>query len=175
MTLAVSVYLAISLDGHIARADGSLDWLAPYQGPGHDYGYDAFMHDVDAVVMGRTTYDTVLGFGAWPFGDRDVVVLTHRPIASRYGERTASGALAPLFADLAAIGRRRVYLDGGQAVRQGLREGLVTDITLTVAPAILGAGRPLFDATLPASAWRPVSTKAYPSGLVQLRYEHVGG
>lgn len=171
MPIALSAFLAISLDGHIARVDGGLDWLDPYQGPGHDYGYDAFIGGVDAVIMGRTTYDTVLTFGVWPFGDRDVVVLTHRAIEPTYGERVYAGALAPLLAELERAGRTHVYLDGGQAVRQGLREELLTTLTLTVIPTILGDGRPLFDATVPASQWRPIASTMYPTGPVQLQYQ----
>lgn len=171
MPIALSAFLAISLDGHIARADGGLDWLEPFQGPGHDYGYDAFIGGVDAVVMGRTTYDTVLNFGVWPFGEREVVVLTHRALEPRFGERAYAGALTPLLADLAQAGRTHVYLDGGQAVRQGLREGVLTALTLTIIPTILGAGRPLFDATVPASHWRPMASTMYPTGPVQLQYE----
>lgn len=166
----VSVYLALSLDGHIAREDGGLDWLEPMQATGEDYGYAEFYASVDALVLGRRTYDAVLGFPEWPFDGKRVVVLTHRPVEPRHGERVHAGALEPLLRDLARDGVRRVYLDGGVAVRGALAAGLVDDLTLSWVPVVLGRGRPLFDATVPASAWELVGSRAYASGLVQCTY-----
>jgi len=166
----VSVYIAISLDQCIARDDGGLDWLAGVQDSKEDYGYAAFMATVDAVVLGRSTYDTVLGFDSWPFADKRVVVLTHRPLTPRFGESVHAGALAPLMATLASQDVRRVYLDGGVTIRQGLEEEIVDDLTLSLVPVILGGGRPLFSDGLPESAWRLESAQAYPSGLAQVRY-----
>jgi dihydrofolate reductase len=166
----VSVYIAISLDGCIARADGSLDWLDPMQQAGEDYGYAGFMAGIDTLIVGRNTYDVVRGFAEWPFAGKRVVVLTHRPLIARHGETAHAGALAPMLADLQAAGVRHVYLDGGQAIRQGLAERCVDAITLSVAPTVLGAGRPLFGADVPASDWTLVATRAFDSGLVQLRY-----
>jgi dihydrofolate reductase len=126
---------------------------------------------VDAVVLGRTTYEQILAYGTWPFGTREVVVLTHRPFVPLHGERAHAGALAPLFESLALAGRQHVYLDGGQAVRQGLREGLLQSLTLSVIPTVLGDGRPLFDASVPASAWRTRESRTFPSGLTQMAFE----
>jgi dihydrofolate reductase len=166
----VSVYLALSLDGYIAREDGSLDWLEPMQVSGEDYGYAEFYRSVDALVLGRRTYESVLGFPEWPFRGKRVVVLTHRAIEPRYGERAHAGELASLLHGLAGDGVRRVYLDGGVAARGALAAGLVDDLTLSWVPVVLGRGRPLFDASLPASAWELAESRAYGSGLVQCRY-----
>jgi dihydrofolate reductase len=167
----VAVYIAVSLDHYIARDDGSLDWLARVQGDGgEDYGYAAFMASVDALVLGRSTWDTVLGFDAWPYEAKRVVVLTHRALSATHGEETHAGALAPLFERLGAEGVTRVYLDGGAAIRQALAEGLVDELTLSVVPVLLGAGRPLFARGLPELSMRLVEAKGYPSGLAQLRY-----
>lgn len=166
----VSVYLALSLDGHIARQDGGLDWLEALQQPGEDYGYAAFYGSVDALVLGRGTYDAVLGFPEWPFTGKRVVVLTHRPLEPRHGERTHAGALEPLLRDLAREGVRRVYLDGGTAARGALAADLVDDLTLSWVPVVLGRGRPLFDATVPASAWELTGSRAFSTGLVQCTY-----
>ena len=166
----VCVYIAVSLDGYIARADGSIDWLDAMQWPGEDYGYAEFFAAIDTIVLGRATYDQVLTFGDWPFAGRQVVVLTHRPLASKHGERGHDGALVPLLRSLAAAGARRVYLDGGEAIRQGLRDDLVDEITLSVVPILLGDGRPLFDRGLPESGWTLLSTRGFASGLVQSHY-----
>src|SRR5207245_3083016 len=78
--MIASVFVGTSLDGFIARLDGGLDWLP--EGGGEDHGYPEFLATVDALVIGRKTYETVLGFGAWPYGDRPVFVLSTRPLAS---------------------------------------------------------------------------------------------
>ncbi len=166
----VSVYLAISLDQFIARPDGSLDWLERVQDAGEDYGYPAFMATVDALLLGRATYDTVLGFGEWPYSGKRVGVLTHRPLTPRFGEESFSGALAPILDDLGREGVRRVYLDGGVLVRQGLAEGVVDHLTLSMVPVILGRGRPLFGSQVPESDWKLESVESFPSGLVRVRY-----
>jgi dihydrofolate reductase len=168
----VSVYLGVSLDLRIAHADGTLDFLTPYQQSGEDYGYAAFMADIDAVILGRQTFESIRGFeGPWPFGDRRVVVLTHRALPEVPAAVHAhAGPLSPLLEAMGAEGIRHVYLDGGDAVRHGLREGVVDALTLSVVPEVLGAGRPLFDETVPRSHWRLESSAAYPSGLVQIRY-----
>jgi dihydrofolate reductase len=166
----VHVYIAVSLDGFIAREDGTLDWLEPMQAEGEDYGYAEFFAGIDALVLGRSTYDSVLSFPQWPFEGKRVVVLTHRPGAPKHGESFHAGQLATLLQDLAKAGVQGVYLDGGHAIRQGLREGLVDNLTLNVVPVLLGRGRPLFDASVPLSHWQLELSRAYSTGLVQNRY-----
>jgi dihydrofolate reductase len=168
----VSIYLAISLDNFIARDDGGLDWLADVQDAGgDDYGYAAFMTTIDAVVLGRQTYDAVRTFDTWPFTGKRVVVLTNRALTPGFGEETYAGALAPLMRQLGGDGAVRVYLDGGAIIRQGLDEGLVDDMTLSVVPVLLGTGRPLFARGIPGSKWRLTHAESHPTGLVQLCYE----
>jgi dihydrofolate reductase len=168
----VSVYIAISIDGCIARDDGGLDWLEGVQDAGGgDYGYADFMATIDAVVLGRSTYDAVRTFDTWPFAGRRVIVLTNRPLTPAFEEVTYAGALLPLMEQLAAAGVQRVYLDGGATIRQGLDEGIVDDMTLSVVPMVLGSGRPLFTRGLPGTAWILTGSEGYPTGLVQLRYQ----
>lgn len=167
----VSAYIAVSLDGFIAREDGGLDWLGRVHGdPGEDYGYRDFFDAIDAVVVGRNTYDAVLGFEDWPFAGKQVTVLTHRPLDALHGESAHDGVLAPLLDDLGLRAVRRVYLDGGIAIRQGLAEGLVDDLTLSWIPVLLGRGRPLFGPEVAECDWQLVATAGFPSGLVQTRY-----
>src|SRR5574337_901009 len=147
-----SVFVGVSLDGFIARPDGALDWLAPFEGSEH--GYQAFLDSVDAVVIGRATYDVVLGFDTWPYGGKRVLVLTHRPPAARHGETFLAGAPAEVVARLAAGGVRGEYVDGGEGVSQFLAAGLVDDLTLTFVPVVLGDGIRLFRAPLPQRALR---------------------
>ncbi|HET6922693.1 MAG TPA: dihydrofolate reductase family protein [Anaeromyxobacteraceae bacterium] len=163
-----SVFVGVSLDGFIAGPDGALDWLAPFEGTEH--GYQAFFDAVDAVVIGRATYDVVLGFGTWPYAGKRVVVLTHRPPSARHGEAFLAGAPEAVVARLAADGVRRAYVDGGAVVSQFLAAGLVDDLTLTFVPVLLGDGIRLFRAPLPERSFRLAGAQTYPSGLVQVRY-----
>ena len=170
----VSVYIAISIDGYIARDDGALDWLEGVQDAGgDDYGYADFMSTIDAVVLGRETYDSVRTFDMWPFTGRRVVVLTNRPLVPAFGEVAYAGALRPLMVRLAADGVQRVYLDGGATIRQGLDEALVDDMTLSIVPVLLGSGRPLFTRGLPGSQWSMTGARGHPTGLVQVRYQRI--
>jgi dihydrofolate reductase len=168
----VSVYIAISLDNYIATDDGGLDWLADVQDAGGgDYGYAEFMTTIDAVVLGRETYDAVRTFDTWPFTGKRVVVLTNRPLTPAFGEEVYAGALAPLMERLGRETVSRVYLDGGATIRQGLDEGIVDDMTLSIVPVLLGTGRPLFSRGIPGSRWKLTHAETHPTGLVQLQYE----
>jgi dihydrofolate reductase len=165
-----SAFLAASLDGFIARPDGALDWLKPFDASGEDYGLDAFLGSVDAIAVGRGTYDVVLGFAEWPYAGKRVVVLTHRPPAPRHGETFASGTPGEIVASLGAAGVRRAYVDGGATVSAFLRAGLLDDVTVSVIPIVLGDGIRLFQPPLPERRLVLKDVRAFPSGLVQLRY-----
>lgn len=169
MRPTVSVYIATSLDGFIAREDGSLDWLMPFQIADEDYGYNAFFASVDALVVGRATYETVLGFEGWPYAGKRVVVMTHRPLTPRHGERAYGGDPAALLDALGAEGFGHVYVDGGAVIRQFLEAGLVDQLTLSIVPVLLGRGKPLFGGT-PEMRWQHVESRAYATGLTQLKY-----
>lgn len=169
MAVRFAVFIATSLDGFIARADGGINWLEPYHG--EDHGYGTFFAGVDALVIGRGTYDTVLGFPEWPYGGKRVIVCTAHPASPSHGEELWSGPPGALAERLDREGVRRVYLDGGALIRSFLREGLVDELTIDVIPLILGSGRPLFASGLPEVPLRFVESKSYPSGLVQIRYQ----
>jgi dihydrofolate reductase len=169
LAVRFAVFIAVSLDGFIARADGGLDWLDPFHG--EDHGYGPFFAGVDALVIGRGTYDTVLGFPEWPYGGKRLIVCTAHPASPRHGEELWSGPPRALAERLDREGVRRVYLDGGALIRSFLREGLVDEISINVVPVILGGGIPLFASGLPEIPLRFVESKSYPSGLVQIRYQ----
>lgn len=163
-----SVFIATSLDGYIARPDGGLDWLKVVERRGEDYGYAAFADTVDALVLGRRTYDTVLGFDAWPYPGKRVIVMTHRPLVARHGEEAFEGSPAALVHRLEAEGTRRLYVDGGNVIQQFFAARLLGDLTISVIPIVLGAGIPLFRGT--EQGLRLESVQSFESGLVQLRY-----
>ncbi len=166
-----SVFIATSVDGYIAREDGRIDWLHSVDRPGEDYGYQAFFDSVDGVVMGRTTYNAVLGFGGdWPFAGKRCVVLTHRPPPPRATESFSSETPADLVARLGREGLQHLYVDGGTVIRQFLAAGLVDQLTLSLVPVLLGGGIRLFDAGAAELPLVLEASRAFPSGLTQNRY-----
>jgi dihydrofolate reductase len=166
----LSVFMAMSLDGYIARPDGSLGWLEPFEKSGEDYGYPAFFESVDALVIGRNTYETVLGFPAWPYGQKRVVVLTHRPAAALHGEEFSNEQPVALAKRLGREGAQHLYVDGGVVARSFLRARLVDDLALSIIPVVLGAGIRLFGESEPEQALVLEGSRSWPSGLVQVRY-----
>lgn len=169
--MKASVFIATSLDGFIARPDGRLDWLPP--GGGEEHGYEAFMATVDALVIGRKTYETVLAFDAWPYGEKAVFVLSSRPLAPPpAGARVEreSGEPAAIVARLAARGLQHAYVDGGVTIQGFLRAGLIQRFIVTRIPILLGAGIPLFGALPHDVPLRHVATRALASGMVQSEY-----
>ncbi len=167
----VSVFLGISIDGCIAGEDGDLSWLAELAPDSPEAtGYTALMAQVDTLLIGRTTYDAVLGFEPWPYAGKRVVVLSHRDFVPRHGEERREGSVGAVLEALAREGCRHVYLDGGAVIRAGLREGVVDSLILSVLPVVLGKGVRLFEDGLPRSGWRLDDTRQLPSGVAQLRY-----
>jgi dihydrofolate reductase len=170
--MTVSVFVGASVDGFIARPNDDLDWL-PADG-GEPHGYDEFMATVDALVMGRKTFEKVLTLGPWPYGDKPVVVLSSRPVdlsaAGGGVVEQMAGPPAEIVSQLAARGAHHLYVDGGITVQRFLRAGLIERLIITRVPVLIGEGIPLFG-TLPGDIrLRHVATRHYPSGLVQSEY-----
>lgn len=167
-----SVFIGTSLDGFIARKDGALDWLPA--GGGESHGYDEFIATVDAIVIGRKTFETVLGFDAWPYGAKPVVVLSTRPAALRAPDGARcdmmTGTPAEIVARLGARGMKRLYVDGGVTIQGFLEAGLIQRIIITRIPILLGSGIPLFGPLSHDVRLEHVATRSYPSGLVQSEY-----
>lgn len=177
MAISVSVFIATSLDGFIARSDGSLDWLDDANATvteGEDCGYTEFMKSVDVLVMGRKTYEKVLSFGAWPYGGTHVVVLSscpiefpnHLPDSVAHSSETPSALLQRLESEKVA----HVYVDGGVTIQRFLAEGLVDKITVTTIPILLGKGLPLFGALGCDVHLTHIATKTFDFGFVQSTY-----
>ena len=174
--MMVSVFVGTSLDGFIARPNGDLDFLPP--GGGEPHGYDEFIASVDAIVIGRKTFETVLALGPWPYGKKRVVILSSRPVdlsaASGGVVEQMAGSPAQIVSQLAASGAHHLYVDGGITIQGFLRAGLIQRLIITRVPVLIGDGVPLFG-TLPGDIrLRHVATRHYPSGLVSSEY-HVAG
>lgn len=172
--MRASVFVGTSLDGFIAREDGSLDFLP--EGGGEPHGYDEFYASVDAVVVGRNTFDTVMTFDAWPYGATPVIVLSGSPLpplpAGAVVERM-TGEPPAIAAELAQRGVKHAYVDGGVTIQSFVRAGLIDRIIVTRVPVLIGKGIPLFGAVDGDVELRHVSTRSFPGGLVQSEYEVV--
>jgi len=173
--MPVSVFVGASVDGFIARPNGELDWL-----PGDDaepHGYDELMESVDALVIGRKTFETVRAFKAWPYGQKRVVVLSTHPVdfsSVRDGvvERM-EGAPDEVVSRLAARGFHHLYVDGGITIQGFLRAGCVDRLIVTRVPVLIGEGIPLFGSLPRDVRLHHVATRHFPSGLVQSEYRVV--
>jgi dihydrofolate reductase len=171
------VFIAVSLDGYIARSDGAIDWLTEgWPEIGHDYGYADFMASVDGLIMGRATFEKVLTFPKWLY-DKPVVVLSRTlraddvPAHLRESVRISTAQPAELMQELARAGWRRVYVDGGKVIQSFLAQGLIADLVITRLPVLIGTGLPLFGSTLGTDMrLTHVETTTHASGFVQSRY-----
>jgi len=166
-----SVFVGTSLDGFIARQDGSFGFLSVAEGEPH--GYEEFIATVDAIVMGRNTYEVVLAMSEWPYGTRPVFVLSSRALPAAPAGAVVERMSAPpveVYAHLQARGFRHVYVDGGLTAQSFLRAGLVDSLTITRVPVLIGAGIPLFGALDADLQLAHVATRTLASGAVQCEY-----
>jgi len=175
-TTVVSVFIGTSLDGFIARPNGDLDFLPP--GGGEPHGYEEFLASVDALVIGRKIFETVLTFADWPYGHKRVVVLSSRPVdlsVVRGGfVEQMCGPPPETVSNLAASGAHQLYVDGGITIQQFLRAGLIQRLIITRVPVLIGDGVPLFSKLPHDIRLRHIATQHYASGLVKTEY-HVAG
>jgi dihydrofolate reductase len=172
-----AVFVGTSLDGFIARVDGSIEWLNEANKrvpPGEDCGYAEFMRSVDALLIGRKTFETALSFGDWPYADKPVYVLSHtlETFAASVPRTTSllRGSVQEIAAHIERRGHRKVYLDGGQTVRAFLAADMVDELTITQVPVLIGSGRSLFGPVPHDIHLKHMATRAYPFGFVQSRY-----
>ncbi len=169
-----SVFIGTSLDGYIARTNGALDFLPP--GGGEPHGYDEFMATVDALLVGRKTYETVLEFDEWPYGKKRAFVLSSGELAAAPPQAVVErlcGEPRDIVAQLDSRGIGHAYVDGGVTIQKFLRAGLIQRLIITRVPVLIGDGIPLF-AALPGDIHlRHIATRSFASGLVQSEY-HLG-
>ncbi len=169
--MRASVFVGTSLDGFIARRNGDFDFLPT--GGGEPHGYEEFMATVDALVIGRNTYETVLKFDSWAYGKKPVFVLSTRELARAPAGAVVerlSGDPVGIASELDARGITHVYVDGGLTIQGFLRAGLIQRIIVTRVPVLIGDGIPLFGPLSGDVALRHVATRTYASGLVQSEY-----
>jgi dihydrofolate reductase len=165
------VFIGTSLDGFIARVNGAFDFLPP--GGGEPNGYEEFMATVDALVIGRKSFESILAFDTWPYGEKPVFVLSTKPLGTApvgaIVERM-SGTPAEIVSQLTARGIRHIYVDGGITIQRFLNAGLIQRLIITRVPVLIGTGIPLFGAVPGDIFLKHVGTRQYASGLVQSEY-----
>ena len=170
----IRLYIATSLDGYIATPDGGVAWLEPFDAG--DYGYDEFLKGIGTLIMGRRTFDQVLGFGEWPYEGKRTIVLSSRPAeALPAGVEVRNAEVVAVAGELKRLGDGDVWLvGGGNVVRQFLDEGLLDDMEIFVMPVLLGGGAPLFPESASQAGLVLEGVQSYPNGVVRLLYA-IGG
>jgi dihydrofolate reductase len=170
VTFHAAVFIATSLDGFIARSDGSIDWLTERGEKAGDTGYDEFMSAVDTVVLGRNTYEKVLTFDFWPYEGKHVEVLSSTLPLDADERIIVHRTVEGLVETLDDRGAKRVYADGGRVVQTFLRAGLLNELTITVVPVLLGSGIRLFGELDQDVSLTHNATRTLGAGLIQSDY-----
>ncbi len=170
-----SVFIACSLDGYIADKANDLQWLISVpNASGSDFGNKEFVNSVDCLLMGRNTFEFIVGFGQWPYEKPVFVASTSlKAPPAGYEDKivVVSGTPAELLATIEQRGCRSVYVDGGALITRFLEDDLIDDMIITRTPQLLGAGYPLFGALPRGSIWKKTSSHEPNDYLVQTRYE----
>jgi len=169
------VFIARSLDGYIADRNGGLDWLYSVPNPDHlDLGYEKFIQDVDAIVMGRTTFDVVCSFDmAWPYKIPVFVLsssLKSLPEEFKDKAEIVKGSLSEILELIHKKGFTRLYIDGGTTVQSFLKEDLIDELIITTIPILLGGGTPLFGELPKEMEFEHVESVLYLDAFVQDSY-----
>ncbi|KAB1194651.1 dihydrofolate reductase [Haloferax sp. MBLA0076] len=172
----VTLYIAASVDGYIADDDGGVEWLDEFEQDSANGdiadAYEEFFASIDCLVMGATTYEQILTFGEWPYGDRPTYVLTHRDLPR------ATDAVEFVDGDIGSVATEleREYdhtwlVGGAQLARKFLDANHVDELRLSLIPVLLGSGIPLFERNDETYGLQHLDTRTYDSGIVELHYE----
>lgn len=167
----ISIYIATSIDGYIARNNGNLDWLQYGHSGEEDYGFKDFINSVDGLILGRNTYQVVSEFEEWPYKEKRVIVLSKTLKDVRQEAELFCGDLTELLVQLHSENIKHIWVDGGITASKFLEAGLVDELTISIIAMILGSGIPLFSVMNKEHQCHLADSKAYPSGLVQLKYK----
>lgn len=168
----LTLYIALSLDGYIAKSDGSVDWLSIAEDPDEDYGYADFYASVDALLMGRHTCEQILSFGDWPYPDKPTYLVTSQTLADQAHDIVPLDRPLPEAMKQMRQSHRHIWLVGGGQLASALHvAGEIDDYRLFQLPVTLGTGIPLF---LPQAQETPLKTQTvrqYPRGVVEIHYQ----
>ena len=168
------MYIGTSLDGFIARKDGNLDWLVKFQSQEIFSSYEEFIRNIDAIVIGRGTFETVLTYPSWPY-DKKVFVLSRsiKQLPEKIGEKATLVSARPqeLLNRLAKEGCSNIYVDGGKVIQDFLREDCIDELIVTKVPVLIGNGIPLFGVLDKDLPFEHKETTVLSNGLVRSHYE----
>ena len=171
----VILYISMSLDGFIATKEDDLSWLSVVEQEGEDYGYGALSQSVDTYIVGRKTYEVVLGLtgGIFPQAQQyDCYVITTQDRPSVDGITFYNGSISTLIQSLKKEEGKHIYCDGGgQIVQLLMQEDLIDEYCISIIPILLGDGILLFRGNTPSFPLKALSSKQYESGLIQVKYE----
>ncbi|MBA2655436.1 MAG: dihydrofolate reductase [Tatlockia sp.] len=178
MLAKCSVFIATSLDGFIAREDGAIDWLMKANAlapPDEDGGYQVFISTVDALIMGRHSFEKVLSFEPWPYGELPVVVMSSQPLKIpnhlKNSVSTSSETPTELVKRLTSGGFKHLYIDGGITIQNFIDDNLINELTITIIPVLLGSGRSLFGTFAHDIELKQLATQTFSGGFVQVKYK----
>ena len=173
MTRQVILYIAMSLDGYIAKNDDNIDFLSVVESPGEDYGYSEFRETVDTILWGRKTYDKVLSFGIeFPYKDKKCYVISRTKTGKDENVEFYNGEVKDLIATLRQQEGKNIYCDGGgEVVFELLKYALIDRMIISVIPHLVGNGVMLFKDHRPEQKLKLRRSITFPSGLVQLWYD----
>lgn len=173
----LKLYIATSIDGYIARKDGSLDWLDAIPNPDQlDYGYSQFYDSVDTLLIGRKTYEEVLGFGVdWPYPDSKTYIISSKPVEIKTDSTyQLSESLDQIVKDLLNEEGKDIWVvGGGVLISSLLNMGLIDEMLITITPVILGEGIPLFPYNPKETKFELIKTEAFNTGFVNLVYKKI--
>jgi dihydrofolate reductase len=173
----VVYYVACSVDGFIATPDGGVEWLSAVQQEGEDFGYAEFFASIDSMIMGSRTYEQVLEFGDWPYGDTPCWVLSRRRLQPQRRCVTVTDAEpTQVLTEVADRGLRRLWLVGGAHVAASfLEDGSIDECIISVIPVLLGCGIPLFSDQHGRQRLRLTDCRQHGAGVVSMHYTVLGG
>jgi len=172
--MKTTVYVGTSLDGFIARKDGNIDWLVKYQNKEVHDSYNEFINRIDAMVIGRGTYEKVLSFPEWPYEKKVFVLSTSlKQIPGTLNKKATLVAMKPaaLLNYLSDKGFSNIYVDGGKVIQSFLKEDLIDELIITRVPELIGTGIPLFGYLDNDLRFEHIKTNIYSDGLVKSQYE----
>lgn len=174
----ISVFIATSIDGYIAKKDGNIDWLTTFSPPTEasedkDCGFSHFFQSVDVLVLGRNSYEAVRTFDTWPYQGKRVIVLSSSLTSVCEQAELYSGDAKSLVEKLQAEGIKHIYVDGGVTISNFLNANLIDQMIISIIPVILGSGIPLFNKINKDKWFRLISSRAYSNGLIQMQYEAI--
>ncbi len=167
----IILYIATSIDGFIAKSDGSVDWLSVVEDKNSDYGYADFYKSIDALIMGSATYEQVLTFGKWPYEDKPAFIFTRRHIKTANKNVIFNDQQPRHFLRETGKNYENIWLvGGGKLITSFFKEQLIDTFIFSVAPVILGSGIPLVSPAAIDQTLQLIDRQRYDSGLVQIKY-----